>query len=79
MKNRKKDEPSKCTSDLLIIKTNLIISSSSSWVLDSGLSALLCTLMQDLEEVRGLREGEITLQIDNGARVAVVTVNTYPL
>ena len=35
--------------------------------------------MQDLKDVRGLREGEITLRVGNGARVAVVAVRTYSL
>ena len=35
--------------------------------------------MQGLEEVRGLREGEITLRIGNEARVAAVTIGTYSL
>ena len=35
--------------------------------------------MQDLEKVRGLREGEIILQIDNGERVTVIAVGTYSL
>ena len=61
VKSRKKDGPSEGTSDILVIETNLMISSSSSWTLDSGSSAHLCTSMQDLEEVRGLRKGEITL------------------
>ena len=61
VKNRKKDRPFKGTSDMLVIETNLTISSSSSWVLDSGSNAHLCTSMQDFKEVRGLREGEITL------------------
>ena len=43
-----------------IIETNLTVSFSSSWVLNSDSSAHLCT-SQDLEEVRGLKQGEITL------------------
>ena len=35
--------------------------------------------MQDLEESRRLRDGEMILRIRNGARVAVVAVETYPL
>ena len=35
--------------------------------------------MQDLEEVRELREGKITLQVGNEAKFATVTVGTYPL
>ena len=61
VKSRKKDRPSEGMSELFIIKTNLMVFSSSSWVLDSGSSAHLCTSIQSLEEVKGLREGEITL------------------
>ena len=62
---------------MLIIETNLIVFSSSSWVLDSSSSAHLCTSIQGLEEVRGLRKDEITLWVGNGTRVAVVAVETY--
>ena len=77
MKNRK-DRLSEGTSDLFEIETNLTVFSSSSWILHSDSSTHLCTSMQDLE-VRGLKEGDITLRIGNGARVTVVTVGIYPL
>ena len=64
---------------MLILESNLTISSASSWVLDSGSSAHLCTSMQDLEESKRLRNGEIILRIENGARVTAVAVGTYPL
>lgn len=35
--------------------------------------------MQDLLESKGLREGEVILQVSNGARVVIVAVGTYPL
>ena len=35
--------------------------------------------MQCLKKVRRLREGEITLRIDNGARVAAIAIRTYSL
>ena len=79
VKSKKKNGSSKGISELLIIKTNLTIFSSSTWVLDSDSSAYLCTSMQHLKEVRGLREGEITLQVGNGARIATVAVGTYAL
>ena len=63
MKSRKKDAPFEGTSDMLIIETNPMVFSSSSWILDSGSSAHLCTSMQGLKEVRGLRESEITLRM----------------
>ena len=64
---------------MLMTETNLTVFSSSSWILDSDSSAYLCTSIQDLEKVRGLREGEITLRVGDGARVAAVAVGTYPL
>ena len=64
---------------MFILESNLTISSASSWMLDSGSSAHLCTSMQDLEESRRLRDGDMILRIRNGARVAAVAIGTYPL
>ena len=62
-----------------MIETNLTVSSTTSWVIDSDFSVHLCTSMQDLKDCRSLRLGEITLHIGNGARVAIVAVGTNPL
>ena len=72
----KKDGPS---GGMLVIESNLTIFFTSSWILDSGSSAHLCTSMQGLEESRRLRDGEMILRIENGARVATVAVGSYPL
>ena len=56
-----------------------MVSSASSWMLDSSFSAHLYTSMQGLEESRRLRDGEMILCIENGARVATVAMETYPL
>ena len=79
VKSRKKDRPPKGTSDMFVIETNLTVSSSSSLVLDSSSSAHLYTSMLGLEEVKGLREGKITLWVGNGARITVVAIRIYPL
>ena len=64
---------------MLILESNLTVSSASTWVLDSGSSAHLCTSMQGLEASRRLRDGEMILRIENGARVTAMTVRTYLL
>ena len=42
LKIKKDDKPSE---DMLIIESNLTVSSTSNWILDSSLSAHICTLM----------------------------------
>ena len=76
LKNKKEAGPSE---GMLVIESNLTILFASSWVLDYGSSAHLCTSMQDLEDSKRLRDGEMILCIKNGARVAAVAVEIYPL
>ena len=76
LKNKKEAGPSK---GMLVIESNLMVSITSSWMLDSSSSAHLCTFMQNLEDSRRLRDGEMIQCIENGARVATVMVGTYPL
>ena len=64
---------------MLVIESNLTVSSTSSWVLDSGSSAHIYTLMQGLIESRRLREGDMILQIGNGAKVTTEAIGTYLL
>ena len=64
---------------MLFIESNVTISSASNWMLDSSSSAHLCTFMQDLEDSRRLRDGEMILCIENEASIAAVVVEIYPL
>ena len=61
---------------MFVMETNLTVSSTTSWVIDSGSSIHLCTSMQDLKECRRLRLGEITPRIGNEAKVDAVAVGT---
>ena len=65
--------------DMLIIESNLTVSSISSWILDFGSSAHICTSTQSLIESRRLREGDMILWVGNRAKITVETVGTYPL
>ena len=64
---------------MLVIESNLIIYSTSSWVLDSGSSAHICTSMQGLIESKRLRENDMILRVDNGVKVTAKAVGTYSL
>ena len=64
---------------MLVIESNLTVSSTSSWVLHSSLSIHIRTSMQSLIESRRLREGDMILRIGNGAKVTAEAIGTYPL
>ena len=64
---------------MLIIESNLTVSSTFSWVLDSDLSAHICISMQDLIESRRLRKGDMILRVGNKAKITAEAIDTYPL
>ena len=76
LKIKKGDKPFE---GILVIESNLMISSTSSWVLDSDLSAHICTSMQGLIKSRRLRKDDMILQIGNGVKVTVEAISTYSL
>ena len=75
LKTKNGDKPS----EDMLVESNLMIFSISSWVLDSNFSIHICTSMQDLVDSRGLRHGEMIFRIDNGVRIAAEAIGTYPL
>ncbi|WJX23766.1 hypothetical protein P8452_12955 [Trifolium repens] len=62
---------------MFVIEINL--STSTSWVLDTGYGSHICTNVQDLKESRELAKVEVDLRVGNGARVAALAVGTYDL
>ncbi|KAL4361042.1 hypothetical protein GQ457_04G019040 [Hibiscus cannabinus] len=53
------------------------MSTSSSWVLDTGCGSHKCTSVQGLHTRRTLAKGDVDLRVGNGARVAALAVGTY--
>ena len=51
-------------------------SSSRAWVLDTGASSHISSSLQDLENERRLRPGEVTLKLGNGASVAAKAIGS---
>ena len=64
---------------MFVFESNLTVTSSFSWILDSGSSAHICTSMQGLIESRWLRDGDMILHINNGAIVATVAMGSFSL
>ncbi|KAL4351861.1 hypothetical protein GQ457_06G015580 [Hibiscus cannabinus] len=55
------------------------MSTSSSWVLDTGCGSHTCTSVQGLHTRRTLAKGDVDLRVGNGARVVALAVGTYVL
>ena len=74
---KKKGSETSTTSGIFVIEVNL--STSTSWVLDTGCGSHICTNVQELKRSRTLTKGEVDLRVGNGARVAALAVGTYHL
>jgi hypothetical protein len=65
------------TSGIYVIEVN--VTTSTSWVLDTGCGSHICTNVQGLNESRRLAKGEVDLRVGNGARVVPQVVGTFQL
>ncbi|KAK8667652.1 hypothetical protein V6N13_007800 [Hibiscus sabdariffa] len=64
-------------SGIYVIDVNM--STSSSWVLDTGCGSHICTSVHGLHMRWNLAKGDVDLRVGNGARVAALAVGTYVL
>ncbi|KAL1189337.1 Retrovirus-related Pol polyprotein from transposon TNT 1-94 [Cardamine amara subsp. amara] len=64
---------------IYVIEVNVTSYVSTSWVLDTGCGAHICTNMQALNNKRKVEKGQVELRVGNGARVAALAVGTYHL
>ena len=62
------------TSGIYVI--DIHISTSISWVLDTGCGSHICTSVQGLQRSRSLAKNDVDLRVGNGARVAALAVGT---
>src|SRR6185312_7485375 len=78
-KKKKKKGSETSTSGINVIEINIALSSSESWVLDTGSMIHTCKSLQGLSETRRFARGELDVRVGNGAKVAVLAVGTYHL
>ena len=74
---KKKKSSEAITLGIYVIEVNL--STSASWVLDTGCGSHICVNVQGLRRSRSLAKGEVDLRVRNGARVAALDVRVYDL
>ncbi|KAG8662088.1 hypothetical protein MANES_01G061550v8 [Manihot esculenta] len=60
-------------------KSNINLSISTSWVLDTEYGSHICTNVHGLKRSRKLKKGDVDLRVGNGARVVALAVRTYEL
>ena len=57
----KKEKPFEGMNTILIIETNLLVDSSNSWYIDSGITSHICNTLHGFQKIRKLNEGEVIL------------------
>ncbi|KAK8701343.1 hypothetical protein V6N13_019731 [Hibiscus sabdariffa] len=64
-------------SGIYVIDVNM--STSSSWVLDTGCGSHICTSVQGLHMRRNLAKGDVDLRVGNGARVSALAKTPHEM
>jgi hypothetical protein len=62
-----------------VIEVNIAVSSSDSWVFDTGSMIHTCKMLQGLSLTRRFAKCELDARVGNGAKVAAIVVSTFHL
>jgi hypothetical protein len=76
---KKKKESETSTSGINAIEINIAVSSSDSWVFDTGSMIHTCKSLQGLSLTRRFVKGKLDARVGNGAKVATIAVGTFHL
>jgi hypothetical protein len=76
---KKKKGSETSASGINFIEINIAVSSSDSWVFDTGSMIHTCKLLQGLSLTRQFVKGELNVRVGNGAKVAAIVVGTFHL
>jgi hypothetical protein len=76
---QKKKESETSASGINVIEINIAVSSSDSWVFDTGSMFHTCKSLQGLCLTRRFAKGKLDVRVANGAKVAAITVSTFHL
>ena len=77
LENLKLNKVQNSDTGIYVIEVNL--STSTSWVLDTGCGSHICINVQELQRSKTLAKGEVDLHVGNGAKVSALVVGTYYL
>jgi hypothetical protein len=79
LEEQKKKGSETSTSGINIIEINTAVSSSNSWVIDTGSMIHTYKSLQWLSLTRRFTKGELDVRVGNGAKVVAIAVGTYHL
>ena len=65
--------------EIHVLEVNYVDNSNYSWIIDSGATDHVCSSFQVLRKTKALRDGELTLRLENGTSVAAVVVGEVHL
>jgi hypothetical protein len=74
---KKKKRSESFTSSINVIEINIAVSSSDSWVFDTGSMIHTCKSLQGLSLTRKFAKGELDVRVGNGAKVAAIAVGSF--
>jgi hypothetical protein len=77
LEEQKKKGSETSASGITVIEINIAVSSSDSWVFDTGLMIHTCKSLQGISLTRRFAKGEFDVRVNNGAKVAVISVSTF--
>jgi hypothetical protein len=76
---KKKKGSETSASAINVIKINITVSSSDSWVFGTRSMIHTCNSLQGLSLTRRFAKGELDVHVGNGAKVAAIAVGTFHL
>jgi hypothetical protein len=76
---KKKKGSETSISAINVTEINIAVSSSDSWVFDTGLMIHICKSLQGLSLTRRFAKGELDVRVGNGAKVVAIVVGTIHL
>jgi hypothetical protein len=74
---KKKKGSESFTSSINVIEINIAVSSSDSWVFDTGSMIHTCKSLQGLSLTRKFAKGELDVRVSNGAKDAAIAVGSF--
>jgi hypothetical protein len=77
LKEQKKKGSETFSLGINVIEINIEVSSSDSWVIDTGSMIHSCKSLQGLSLTRRFANGELDVHVSNEAKVAAIIVGTF--